>query len=107
MLFCQTVKVKPEMTAPAAAPPMRHTTSSPASTRWATRKKQPAPAAEKVALMRLVRHAYAPTRSTSAHTWLSSTNSGVPGGCGTPSTLAAVMNSPASHSVTVGASVIR
>src|ERR1051325_1289874 len=35
-----------------------------------------------------------------------STNNGVPGGWGTPSTLAAVMNSPASNSRTVAASVI-
>ena len=48
-----------------------------------------------------------PSRGPSAsdHVWPSSTNSGVPGGCGMPSTCAAAMNSPASQNVTPGASV--
>src|SRR5439155_7177513 len=57
-------------------------------------------------LIRFRRQAYAPTRTMPPQTLPRRTNSGVPGGCGTPSTLAAVMNSPASHSVTVGARVI-
>src|SRR6267154_324223 len=85
---------------------MRSQGASPCSSRCATRNRQPAPAAEKQALIRFSRQAYAPTRTMPPQTLPSRTNSGVPGGCGTPSTLAAVMNSPASHSVTVGASVM-
>src|SRR5437667_12043749 len=45
-------------------------------------------------------------RTTPPQTLPSNTNNGVPGGCGMPRTFAAVMNPPASHSVTVGARVI-
>jgi hypothetical protein len=40
-----------------------------------------------------------------AHALRSTTNSGVPGGCGIPRLCAAAMNSPASQNVTPGARV--
>ena len=105
LLFCQLVKVNPPSTAPAAAVPSRRRGSSSRSDSWATRKKQPAPAALRRALRKLVRAANSPTGTSIPHTWAIITYSGVPGGCGIPSTRAAAMNSPASQNVTPGASV--
>src|SRR5204863_8383701 len=65
----------------------------------------PAAIALVAAASRLMRMAYPPASGSSHHVWDISTNSGLPGGCGMPSTYAAAMYSDLSQNCAVGASV--
>src|SRR5439155_8949530 len=70
-----------------------------------TRNQDPAAIALVTAASRLMRMAYPAASGSSPHVWAISTNSGLPGGCGMPSTYAAAMYSDVSQNCVVGASV--
>src|SRR2546429_4203522 len=70
-----------------------------------TRNQDPAAIALVTAASRLMRMAYPAASGSSPHVWAISTNSGLPGGCGMPSTYAAAMYSDGSQNCVVGASV--
>src|SRR6266702_3544190 len=57
------------------------------------------------AASRLIRSAYPAASGSSPQAWAMMTNSGLPGGCGMPSTYAAAMYSEVSQNCVVGASV--
>ncbi len=73
--------------------------------RSATRNQSPAASALVSAASRLTRIATEGAIGSSANTRAISTNSGFPGGWGSPSTCATVMYSLVSHSAVVGPSV--
>src|SRR3989441_5266915 len=70
-----------------------------------TRNQHPAAIALVTAASRLIRMAYPAASGSKPHTWAISTNRGLPGGCGMPSTYAAAMYSEVSQNCVVGASV--
>src|SRR5690606_15774508 len=72
--------------------------------RSATRNQNPAPAADVTAAKRLIRLAYSAASGISPQTCAMRVNSGLPGGCGIPSTFAAAMYSEVSQNAVVGAS---
>jgi len=73
------------------------------SQRSATRNRKPDASALVTAANRLIRSAYRPRKPTSwPQVFARITNSGLPGGCGIPSTLAAAMYSDVSQKCVVG-----
>src|SRR3989442_7930527 len=70
-----------------------------------TRTQHPAAIALVTAASRLIRMAYPAASGSRPHTWAISTNRGLPGGWGMPSTYAAAMYSEVSQNCVVGASV--
>src|SRR3989442_2373727 len=70
-----------------------------------TGNRAPAAIALVTAASRLMRMAYPAASGSSPHVWAISTNRGLPGGCGMPSTYAAAMYSDVSQNCVVGASV--
>src|SRR5690349_19228381 len=70
-----------------------------------TRNQHAAATALVVAANRLIRIAYPATSGIIPHVWASIVNSGLPGGWGMPSTLAAAMYSEVSQNWVVGANV--
>src|SRR5690348_7498997 len=70
-----------------------------------TRNQHAAAIALVVAAKRLMRAAYPDARGIMPHTCAIIVNSGLPGGCGMPSTYAAAMYSDVSQNCVVGASV--
>src|SRR6266446_10486076 len=70
-----------------------------------TRNQHAAAIALVTAASRLIRMAYPAASGSRPHTWAISTNRGLPGGCGMPSTYAAAMYSDVSQNCVVGASV--
>ena len=79
----------------------------PRSQRSATRNQSPAAAALVTAANRLIRTAYDAASGSRPKVWARMTNSGLPGGWGMPSTLAAAMYSEVSQNAVVGARVAR
>src|ERR1019366_8188282 len=74
-------------------------------TSCATRNQIPADAALATAARRLMRTANSRAIGSVPNRYAISTNSGLPGGCGIPTTFAAAMYSLVSHIAVVGASV--
>src|SRR5690348_6569606 len=107
-LWFHTVKAVALSSAASAAPAYRvhRRVNHCASTRSATRNQTAAVPALQSAASRFTRTATLPN-GTSVATRPSSTNSGLPGGCGMPSVYAAVMYSLVSHIAVVGARVSR
>src|SRR2546428_249462 len=96
-----------EKTAPASAASRRgHMAGTHArSKRSPTRNQHPAATALVTAASKLIRIAYPAASGSKPQTCARIVNSGLPGGCGMPSTYAAAMYSEASQNCVVGASV--
>ena len=75
--------------------------------RSATRNQSPAPPALVIAAKRLIRTEYSAASGGSPQACAISVKSGLPGGCGMPSTLAAAMYSDVSQKAVVGDRVMR
>src|SRR5436190_7543620 len=93
--------------AQAAAYRAQRTCTMPRSHRSATRNQNPDAAALVVAANRFTRSAYDAASGSRPKVWARMTNSGLPGGWGIPSTLAAAMYSEVSQNAVVGARVTR
>ncbi len=106
----QTVNAVAEINAADAAPRRRNSSSSEkkASTRWMTRNQKAAATAPFAAENRLILTAVGTGNgeSSSSHVRASSTNTGLPGGCGIPRMCAVAMYSLVSQNAVVGASVM-
>ena len=91
-------EVAPTSTPPNAAPyRAQRWGTMPRSQRSATRNQNPAAPALVTAAKRLIRAAYAPASGSRPKVWARMTKSGLPGGWGMPSTLAAAMYSEVSQ----------
>src|SRR5665213_1344216 len=97
------------MITPADAHTRRRTVDTPPRARTASINKNQVPAAIELhnAARILIRAAYDTGMGSRPNACAMRTNSGLPGGCGRPSTFAAAMYSLVSHSAVVGASVAR
>ena len=103
-----TVNAVAEQIAPASAASRRgHVAGTHARIkRSPTRNQHPAATALVTAARRLIRIAYPAASGSRPQTCARIVNSGLPGGCGMPSTYAAAMYSEVSQNCVVGASVM-